>query len=224
MRNSLTAGALALATVLALTSGFAGDALARGGGGGGGGVHVGGGGGFHGGGMGGGFHGGLGAGAFNGGSGAGAFHGGGLGAFHSGGASVFHGGGLGNPGFAGAHPFQGGAGGVHMAGEFHNGGGIRMGDDRDGHRWHRAYGGYGALAGLGFASAYGYPYYGDSGYAADYGYDNSYAYEQDAPNYVVAQQSSPGEDVAYCVAHFKSYDPASGTYLGYDGMRHPCPE
>jgi len=22
---------------------------------------------------------------------------------------------------------------------------------------------------------------------------------------------------------FKSYDPASGTYLGYDGQRHPCP-
>ena len=22
---------------------------------------------------------------------------------------------------------------------------------------------------------------------------------------------------------FKSYDPASGTYLGYDGIRHPCP-
>ncbi|WP_424618529.1 BA14K family protein [Bradyrhizobium sp.] len=22
---------------------------------------------------------------------------------------------------------------------------------------------------------------------------------------------------------FKSYDPNSGTYLGYDGNRHPCP-
>jgi hypothetical protein len=22
---------------------------------------------------------------------------------------------------------------------------------------------------------------------------------------------------------YKSYDPASGTYLGYDGQRHPCP-
>ncbi|MGZ3311613.1 MAG: BA14K family protein [Xanthobacteraceae bacterium] len=22
---------------------------------------------------------------------------------------------------------------------------------------------------------------------------------------------------------FKSYDPRSGTYLGYDGARHPCP-
>jgi glyoxylase-like metal-dependent hydrolase (beta-lactamase superfamily II) len=26
-----------------------------------------------------------------------------------------------------------------------------------------------------------------------------------------------------CSQRFKSYDPASGTYLGYDGVRHPCP-
>jgi hypothetical protein len=31
------------------------------------------------------------------------------------------------------------------------------------------------------------------------------------------------ESVAYCMNRFKSYDPASGTYLGYDGNRHPCP-
>lgn len=28
---------------------------------------------------------------------------------------------------------------------------------------------------------------------------------------------------AYCAQRFRSYDPASGTYLGYDGRRHPCP-
>ena len=27
----------------------------------------------------------------------------------------------------------------------------------------------------------------------------------------------------YCAGRFRSYDPASGTYMGYDGMRHPCP-
>ena len=33
-----------------------------------------------------------------------------------------------------------------------------------------------------------------------------------------------GDDsVAYCMQRYKSYDPASGTYLGYDGQRHPCP-
>lgn len=29
--------------------------------------------------------------------------------------------------------------------------------------------------------------------------------------------------VQYCLSRFKSYDPYSGTYLGYDGYRHPCP-
>ena len=29
--------------------------------------------------------------------------------------------------------------------------------------------------------------------------------------------------VAYCMQRFRSYDPASGTYLGYDGYRHSCP-
>jgi hypothetical protein len=33
----------------------------------------------------------------------------------------------------------------------------------------------------------------------------------------------PGDAVAYCMQRFKSYDPGSGTYLGYDGLRHPCP-
>ena len=29
--------------------------------------------------------------------------------------------------------------------------------------------------------------------------------------------------LAYCEQTYRSYDPASGTYLGYDGLRHPCP-
>jgi hypothetical protein len=28
---------------------------------------------------------------------------------------------------------------------------------------------------------------------------------------------------AYCMRRYRSYDPSSGTYLGYDGYRHPCP-
>lgn len=30
-------------------------------------------------------------------------------------------------------------------------------------------------------------------------------------------------EVASCEARFRSYDPARGTFLGYDGLRHPCP-
>ncbi|WP_114944193.1 BA14K family protein [Microvirga calopogonii] len=42
---------------------------------------------------------------------------------------------------------------------------------------------------------------------------------QAAPTYVAPGGSAAG----YCAQRFKSYDPASGTYLGYDGLRHPCP-
>ena len=31
-----------------------------------------------------------------------------------------------------------------------------------------------------------------------------------------------GTDVTYCAQRYRSYDPASGTFMGYDGRRHPC--
>lgn len=44
---------------------------------------------------------------------------------------------------------------------------------------------------------------------------------------VIASQARPvygaTDPVSYCVQRFKSYDQASGTYLGYDGLRHACP-
>ena len=43
------------------------------------------------------------------------------------------------------------------------------------------------------------------------------------PNYYYDGGVVDGDSVAYCMNRFKSYDPSSGTYLGYDGMRHPCP-
>ena len=67
-----------------------------------------------------------------------------------------------------------------------------------------------------FAFGFGPGYY-DYGYDDyDYGY---YPYDDGAYAYV-----APGEDsVAYCEQRFRSYDPSTGTYLGYDGLRHPCP-
>ncbi|HUI14676.1 MAG TPA: BA14K family protein [Xanthobacteraceae bacterium] len=59
-----------------------------------------------------------------------------------------------------------------------------------------------------------------------YDYDPGYAY---GPGYGYGYAVAPapvapgGGAVAYCESRFRSYDPASGTYLGYDGMRHPCP-
>jgi len=89
----------------------------------------------------------------------------------------------------------------------------------------------GAVAGavIGVALASSYPYYG---YGSDY-YDTGYydtGYYDDPGFYgdaaVVAAVPAPvgGDDaVAYCMQTYQSYDPASGTYLGYDGLRHPCP-
>lgn len=40
---------------------------------------------------------------------------------------------------------------------------------------------------------------------------------------IANSQARASEAVAYCAQRYRSYDPASGTYLGYDGNRHPCP-
>jgi BA14K-like protein len=46
---------------------------------------------------------------------------------------------------------------------------------------------------------------------------DSYAYAPGGSSYAA------GDSVAYCKQRFRSYNPATGTYLGYDGQRHPCP-
>ena len=33
---------------------------------------------------------------------------------------------------------------------------------------------------------------------------------------------SGGDWVSYCFSRYRSFDPASGTYMGYDGRRHVC--
>ena len=39
----------------------------------------------------------------------------------------------------------------------------------------------------------------------------------------VAGAARASDSVAYCESRFRSYSPATGTYLGYDGLRHHCP-
>jgi len=41
--------------------------------------------------------------------------------------------------------------------------------------------------------------------------------------YEPSRTGKRGSSAQECVQRFKSYDPDSGTYLGYDGHRHPCP-
>ena len=33
----------------------------------------------------------------------------------------------------------------------------------------------------------------------------------------------PSDAAAYCMQRYRSYDPVSQTYMGFDGYRHPCP-
>jgi hypothetical protein len=68
-------------------------------------------------------------------------------------------------------------------------------------------------------------------YAANYAYDQP-AYQQGAYYDYYGGGNGPGfaggggadqEAIAACAARFHSFDPATGTYLGFDGMRHTCP-
>ena len=93
-----------------------------------------------------------------------------------------------------------------------------------GHRYRRGGGFFpGAVAGavIGGALASSYAYYGGPGYYGSDYYD--YPYYDDSAVVAVAPAPVGDDAVAYCMQTYQSYDPASGTYLGYDGLRHPCP-
>jgi BA14K-like protein len=86
-----------------------------------------------------------------------------------------------------------------------------------------------AIAAGGYGYGYSGQYYGDNyaydpNYAGDnYGYDNSYAYDNgDQQPWGDQTTVAVGGDASYCAQRYRSYDPASGTYLGFDGLRHPC--
>jgi hypothetical protein len=55
-------------------------------------------------------------------------------------------------------------------------------------------------------------------YYPGYAYEPYYAYG--AGPTVVAQG---GDSAAYCQQRFRSYNPATGMYLGFDGQYHACP-
>jgi hypothetical protein len=158
-------------------------------------------------------------GRFGGGGGGGG--GAGLGGGGGRGGGIGMGGGGGMPRFSGgggAPRFSGGGGGVRFSGarpRFQGGGGagVRWAGRprywasrpwRPGWGWGPGWWGWGY--GVGWGLGWGYPYY----------YGDAYYYD-DAP--VVVEGSAQ----AYCARRFKSYDPRSGTYLGYDGRRRPCP-
>jgi len=110
----------------------------------------------------------------------------------------------------------GGMGDMH----FQGGGGGGGGADwwRLHHGGHRGGGWIGPAIGFGAGVAVG------SALAAPYyAYDEPpYVYEE--PSYTYSQPAYAYNDAdAYCAAKFRSYNPATGTYMGYDGLPHPCP-
>ncbi len=42
------------------------------------------------------------------------------------------------------------------------------------------------------------------------------------PGYYARPYAADRDWLAYCSSKYRSFDPRSGTYLGYDGLRHPC--
>jgi len=83
-------------------------------------------------------------------------------------------------------------------------------------QWRRRGRGFGAgfATGVIIGGVYGAPYY----YPPGPYYPGPYYYP--GPAYGAPYGS---DAVAYCMQRFRSYDPRSGTYLGFDGFRHPCP-
>jgi BA14K-like protein len=58
-----------------------------------------------------------------------------------------------------------------------------------------------------------------AGYPSPYGGNGYYAYAQTPA--AAAAPVTTGDNAGNC-SRYHSYDPASGTYLGFDGVRHPC--
>ena len=76
--------------------------------------------------------------------------------------------------------------------------------------------GAGIAAGALIAGALAAPYY----YGGGPYYASPYYYYAPGPGYYAEPY---GDGVAYCMQRYRSYDPRSGTFLGNDGYRHPCP-
>jgi hypothetical protein len=125
-----------------------------------------------------------------------------------------------------AQHWHGGHGGWHGGG-WHGGG------------WGGAAAGFAAGAIVGSAvGASGYYYgpygygYGGGYYGPDYAYgpgytygpayDDSYAYD-DSGYAEGGVAVASGNGASYCAQRYRSYNPRTGTYLGYDGLRHSCP-
>jgi len=93
-------------------------------------------------------------------------------------------------------------------------------------QWRRGFGwglGAGLVTGAIVGGALASPYYGYGPYYPAPVYVAPPPVYYGPPAGPVAGPVAAGDPVAYCSQRYRSYDPASGTYLGFDGQRHPCP-
>jgi hypothetical protein len=85
----------------------------------------------------------------------------------------------------------------------------------------------GAIIGGALSAPYYYGgYYGGPYYAAPYYASPYYAapeYEVEPGYYAESYGGGGGGGVDYCMRRYRSYDRRTGTFLGNDGRRHPCP-
>jgi hypothetical protein len=123
-------------------------------------------------------------------------------------AGSAHGGGV-RPGGAGMRPGGGGGG-------YHGGGGGYHGGYRGG-----GGGGGGALIGGAIAGAVIGGAIASQAYPGPGYYPPGPGYYDDSA--AAGPPAGDNDAVGYCMQTYRSYDPQSGTYLGNDGFRHPCP-
>lgn len=113
---------------------------------------------------------------------------------------------------ASAQPRGHGHGGDGRAGGWHGSGGPRGGSG-----WHGGFGGY-------HPRGYGYGHYnpvpGVVGGILGGWLWRQFNQPEPEPQIVVVE---PQRDVAWCMNRYRSYDPYTRTYLGFDGLRHGCP-
>ncbi len=90
----------------------------------------------------------------------------------------------------------------------------------------RGYYGAAVAAGAIGAGAY-HSGYGSEQYPGEYGrgYDSEehHAGYGSGQYYDYVGEESTADSTNWCADRFRSYNPATETYLGYDGLNHPCP-
>jgi hypothetical protein len=89
-------------------------------------------------------------------------------------------------------------------------------------RLHHHRGSVGPAFGFGAGVAVGpapYYTYDEPNYAYS---EPSYTYTAPAYTYTAPAYAYNDAD-AWCAARFRTYDPTTGTYMGYDGLPHSCP-